>query len=288
MSPSSAAAHQWAVVAPTLPAPMMLILARLIGGSLVGVSRHINATPSPAKGADSLPARRTPRGENWPLPSRLPIIWCIGESAMATFDDFSFPFDDFSGKGRLFPLPNLVLFPHVMQPLHVFEPRYRDLLEDALAGDRLIVMAVLAPGWEEDYEGRPKLYPMACLARITTHCRLADGTYNALVLGLRRVRLLRELAPARPFREAEIELCEDHYRGCPLTQQWALQQKFRDALMHILPMLLKPKNNWISCWATTHPWASLPTSSAICSTSTWPANNRSWPSWTCIVGRTCC
>jgi ATP-dependent Lon protease len=156
---------------------------------------------------------------------------------MATFDDFSFSVDDFSGKGRLFPLPNLVLFPHVMQPLHVFEPRYRDLLKDALAGDRLIVMAVLAPGWEEDYEGRPKLYPMACLARITTHCRLADGTYNALVLGLRRVRLLRELAPARPFREAEIELCEDHYRGCPLTQQWALQQKFRDALMHILPML---------------------------------------------------
>jgi hypothetical protein len=124
-----------------------------------------------------------------------------------------------------------------MQPLHIFEPRYRDLLEDALSGDRLIVMAVLAPGWERNYEGRPKLYPMACLGQITTHFRLADGTYNALVLGLRRVRLLRELAPARRFREAEIKLCEDRYRGCPLAQQRALQQKFRHALVQFLPML---------------------------------------------------
>jgi Lon protease-like protein len=153
------------------------------------------------------------------------------------FDELSFSFDDFSGKGRLFPLPNLVLFPHVMQPLHIFEPRYRELLEDALDGDRLIVMAVLAPGWERNYEGRPKLYPMACLGRITTHCRLADGTYNALVLGLRRVRLLRELAPVRSFREAEIELCEDQYRRCPLRQRRALQQKFRHALVQFLPML---------------------------------------------------
>ena len=77
---------------------------------------------------------------------------------MSTFDDLSFLPENFSGKARLFPLPNLVLFPHVMQPLHIFEPRYRDLLEDALAGDRLVAMAVLAPGWEKTYEGRPPLY----------------------------------------------------------------------------------------------------------------------------------
>ena len=82
---------------------------------------------------------------------------------MSSFDDLSFAPQEFSGKVRLFPLPNLVLFPHVMQPLHIFEPRYRFLLEDALATDRLIAMALLAPGWENDYEGRPPLYPMACL-----------------------------------------------------------------------------------------------------------------------------
>src|SRR5271169_6633272 len=109
---------------------------------------------------------------------------------MSLSENLSFSVEGFSGKVRLFPLPNLVLFPHVMQPLHIFERRYRDLLEDALAGDGLIAMAALAPGWEENYEGRPQLYPMACLGRITTHFRLADGTYNVLVLGLRRARLV--------------------------------------------------------------------------------------------------
>ena len=59
---------------------------------------------------------------------------------MSSFDEFAFLDGEFSGTARLFPLPNLVLFPHVMQPLHVFEPRYRDLLEDALAGDRLVTV----------------------------------------------------------------------------------------------------------------------------------------------------
>ena len=86
-----------------------------------------------------------------------------GRHAMSTFEDLSFSFEGFSGRVRLFPLPNLVLFPHVMQPLHIFEPRYRHLLEDALADDRLITMAALKPGWETDYEGRPPLYPVACL-----------------------------------------------------------------------------------------------------------------------------
>ena len=74
---------------------------------------------------------------------------------MSAFEEYKFTPAEFSGIVRLFPIPNLVMFPHVMQPLHVFEPRYRDLLEDALANDRLIAMAVLEPGWESDYEGQP-------------------------------------------------------------------------------------------------------------------------------------
>src|SRR5215469_8637081 len=99
---------------------------------------------------------------------------------MPSFDELSFSVTDFAGTVRLFPLPNLVLFPHVMQPLHIFEPRYRNLLEDALAADRLIAMALLEPGWESDYEGRPPLGTMACLGRVATHHRLPDGTYNLL------------------------------------------------------------------------------------------------------------
>jgi uncharacterized protein len=154
---------------------------------------------------------------------------------MSSFDESSFYFREFSGRVRLFPLPNLVLFPRIMQPLHVFERRYRDLVEEAIAGDGLIAMATLAPGWERNYEGRPALYPTACLGRIVAHCRLAGGDYNLLLLGLRRVRVLHELDPVRRFREAEVALCEDIYSACPLSRQRRLQREFRNALLRFLP-----------------------------------------------------
>lgn len=156
---------------------------------------------------------------------------------MSTFEDLSFSFEDFSGTVRLFPLPNLVLFPHVMQPLHVFEPRYRELLEEAIDGDGLIAMATLRPGWEADYEGRPPLSPIACLGRIASFHRLEDGTYNVLLLGLRRVRLLRELEPRRSYREAEVEICEEYNPPDQAAVRNELMQRVRAAFLRILPLL---------------------------------------------------
>ena len=77
------------------------------------------------------------------------------------------------------------MYPHVMQPLHIFEGRYREMLEDSLATDRLIAMAVLEPGWETDYESRPPVAEYACLGKVVTHHRLADGRYNLLLMGVR-------------------------------------------------------------------------------------------------------
>src|SRR5213080_2405252 len=91
---------------------------------------------------------------------------------------------DFQGTARLFPLPNLVLFPHVGQPLHVFEPRYRQLMADALDDDRLIALALLRPGWEEDYHKKPPIHEMVCLGRINNEEKLADGRYNLLLHGV--------------------------------------------------------------------------------------------------------
>lgn len=142
-----------------------------------------------------------------------------------------------SGRVRLFPLPNLVLFPHVMQPLHIFEPRYRSLMQDALRSDRLIAMATLVPGWESDYEGRPPLYPMACLGRIATYHRLPDGTYNVLLSGLHRVQLVRELPPARTFREAEVELCEDLYPLDPPVDEGELKARLCESVLSITPAI---------------------------------------------------
>ena len=116
---------------------------------------------------------------------------------------------NFSGAARLFPLPNPVLFPHVVQPLHVFEPRYRRLTADTLAGDRLIALVLLKPGWEDDYDARPDVYPVACLGRVVADQLLPDGRYNLLLRGLSRIRLLNEVLDDMPYRTAHAELLPD-------------------------------------------------------------------------------
>jgi Lon protease-like protein len=116
---------------------------------------------------------------------------------------------NFSGTARLFPLPNLVLFPHVVQSLHIFEPRYKQLTADALAGDRLFAPVLLRPGWEEQYEGRPAIHPVACLGRVVAEQQLPDGRYNLLVRGLSRLQIHGEETIAKPYRTARAELLID-------------------------------------------------------------------------------
>ena len=92
----------------------------------------------------------------------------------------------------LFPLPNVVLFPNVFLPLHIFEPRYRAMLADALAGDRIIGMALLQPGFEADYQGAPPVYPVGCAGVITHAERLPDGRSNVVLRGLEKFRIVSE------------------------------------------------------------------------------------------------
>ncbi|MGE3404995.1 MAG: LON peptidase substrate-binding domain-containing protein [Vicinamibacterales bacterium] len=92
----------------------------------------------------------------------------------------------------LFPLPNTVLFPNVFLPLHIFEPRYRAMVADALEGDRLIGMVLLKPGYEVEYEGRPAVYPIGCAGVITHTERLPDGCYNIVLRGLEKFRVADE------------------------------------------------------------------------------------------------
>ena len=92
----------------------------------------------------------------------------------------------------LFPLPNVVLFPSVFLPLHIFEPRYRQMVEEALAGDRIIGMVLLQPGYEAQYEGQPAVYAVGCAGLITHLERLADGRFNIVLRGLERFRILAE------------------------------------------------------------------------------------------------
>ncbi len=89
----------------------------------------------------------------------------------------------------VFPLPNVVLFPHAVVPLHIFELRYRTMIRDALAGERLLAIALLRPGWEHEYHGSPAFHDLACLARIESVEWLPDDCYDLKLLGLARVRL---------------------------------------------------------------------------------------------------
>ena len=113
----------------------------------------------------------------------------------------------------IFPLPNAVLFPSVFLPLHIFEPRYRRMVEDALAGDRIIGMVLLRRGSQADDDGRPPVYPLGCAGVVTHHERLEDGRFNIVLRGLHKFRILGEEG-GRPYRLARVEAlveapCED-------------------------------------------------------------------------------
>jgi len=113
----------------------------------------------------------------------------------------------------IFPLPNVVLFPSVFLPLHIFEPRYREMVADAIESDRLIGMVLLRPGWQRDYEGRPPIYPIGCSGVITHVDRLPDGRYNIVLRGVERFRIVEE-DDRRSYRRAHIEpLPESTCRG---------------------------------------------------------------------------
>ena len=104
----------------------------------------------------------------------------------------------------IFPLPNVVLFPQVFLPLHIFEPRYREMTADALRGDRIIGIVLLRPGWQQDYEGRPPVYPIGCAGVITHAEQLSDGRYNIVLRGIEKFRIVGE-DHSRSYRTAEIE-----------------------------------------------------------------------------------
>jgi hypothetical protein len=104
----------------------------------------------------------------------------------------------------IFPLPNAVLFPNVFLPLHIFEARYREMVADALQGDRIIGMVLLQPGYESQYDGRPPVFQVGCAGVITHAERLGDGRYNIVLRGIEKFRITGE-DPGRAYRLARVD-----------------------------------------------------------------------------------
>ncbi|HUI25665.1 MAG TPA: LON peptidase substrate-binding domain-containing protein, partial [Candidatus Kryptonia bacterium] len=103
----------------------------------------------------------------------------------------------------LFPLPNVVLFPGVPLPLHVFEPRYREMVRDARAGESVIGMVLLKGEWQKDYYGRPSIFDVGCAGRLVSVEPLSDGRSNILLHGIREFQIAREVGD-HSYREAEV------------------------------------------------------------------------------------
>lgn len=116
------------------------------------------------------------------------------------------------GSLPIFPLPNVVLLPGVVLPLHIFEPRYRALLDAAQREHRAIVMALLAQDHPPDDLGRPQVYEVVCAGLIVASETLADGRSNILLYGTQRLRIVEELHTDEPFRRVATEPLPD-FRG---------------------------------------------------------------------------
>ncbi len=112
-------------------------------------------------------------------------------------------------KLPIFPLHRVQLFPRAILPLYVFEPRYREMTAACLAGDKLMAIAQLRPGFEADYQGRPPVRSIAGLGKIIAHRENPDGTFNILLEGIARVRILQELPPDHSYREVRAQLVRD-------------------------------------------------------------------------------
>ena len=131
---------------------------------------------------------------------------------MADFDDRRFT--EALGRLPLFPLPNVVLFPHALLPLHIFEDRYRALTRDILAGERYLAISLIGMDARPD-DPRPAVEPIAGVGEVVMAHELPDGRYNLVVRGRARVHIDEELTSDRPYRLVSASVVPDVTNGDP-------------------------------------------------------------------------
>ncbi len=139
----------------------------------------------------------------------------------------------------LFPLPDVVLFPGVTRPLLIFEPRYREMVADALKGDRIIGMVLLQPGFEKDYEGRPPIHDIGCAGEIEEYEQLPDGRYVILLRGLTTFRVASE-DQRKPYRLARVEVVPESLKDEERGALSATRERLAQLLYTVLPLGVEP------------------------------------------------
>jgi uncharacterized protein len=108
----------------------------------------------------------------------------------------------------VFPLPNVVFFPHTNLPLHIFEPRYCEMVKETVKNRQMIGMFLLQPGWQDDYYGNPPIFSIGCAGELTFVEDLPEGKFNIILRGLNRVRAL-ETVQEIPYRKVRVHILPD-------------------------------------------------------------------------------
>ena len=108
----------------------------------------------------------------------------------------------------IFPLEDVMLFPEMSVPLHIYEPRYKAMIADALKGNRVIGMVLLRPGYEKDYDRSPSVFQVGCAGVINEVEELPNGEYNIVLGALTKYRITREEA-SKPYRVAHVTAIAD-------------------------------------------------------------------------------
>jgi len=134
----------------------------------------------------------------------------------------------------LFPLPEVVLFPNTDRPLLIYEPRYREMVADALKGDRTIGMVHLRPGFEKDYDGRPPIDPVGCAGIIQESEQLPDGRYIILLRGVTTFRVLSE-DQRKPYRLARVEIIPELLKDEDRAPLSTARERLAALLVTVLP-----------------------------------------------------
>jgi uncharacterized protein len=147
--------------------------------------------------------------------------------------------DSLPSEIPLFPLPEVVLFPGVTRPLLIFEPRYREMVADALKGNRVIGMVMLQPGYEKDYEGRPPIRDIGCAGTIAEYQQLSDGRYVILLRGLTTFRVLSE-DQRKPYRLAKVQALPELLQNEDLGPLSTARERLAKLLVAVLPLDAEP------------------------------------------------
>ena len=139
----------------------------------------------------------------------------------------------------LFPLPETSLFPDTSRPFVIYEPRYREMIADALKGEKVIGMIRLRPGFEQDYEGRPPVFGIGCAGTIEKYQLLPDGRYLILLRGLTAFRVISE-DQRKPYRLARVEAIPDALTANERLPLSALRNRIEQLLVAVLPLDAEP------------------------------------------------